>query len=75
MNRITNPARSAAPTTEPITIPAIAPSDNLFLELDAVRVELADDVGDEVAELVANVIVAVIDGNTTPAHLVSAPAL
>jgi hypothetical protein len=34
-----------------------------------------DDVGDEVAELVAKVTLAVIVGRTTPAHLVSAPEL
>jgi len=34
-----------------------------------------NDVGDEVAELVVKVMLAVIVGSTTPAHLVSAPEL
>lgn len=77
MNRIMSPAIRAAPTTDPMTIPAIAPPDNPLLELDAPAVEEAEDdeeveVADAVGELVEKVMKAVIVGSTTPAHLVCA---
>lgn len=62
-----------------MTIPAIAPPDKPFLEVEAAAVGLllADevDVEDDVLELVANVIYAVIVGSTTLAQSESAPEL
>lgn len=69
-----NPAKSATPTTEPTTIPAIAPPDNFFEPMAAVASD-GDGEGVPVGEVVENVINAVIVGNLTPAHLVSASAL
>lgn len=81
-----SPITNARNTTEPITIPAIAPPDNPFLEVDGAAVaagELDDD-GDEddddgvaegVGAVVGNVMKAVIVGSCTLAHLRSAPEL
>ncbi len=70
MRRTTRPAIKAAPTTDPTTIPAMAPPDNPLLEWDAPAVAEAgvDDVADAVGELVENVMNAVIVGSTTRAH-------
>jgi hypothetical protein len=73
------PASSAAPTTEPTTIPAIAPPDSPFFELfdDANGDDVAEgeDVADAVGWLVEKVMKGVMVGSTTPAHLSSAPEL
>jgi hypothetical protein len=64
-------ARRASPTTEPITMPAIAPPE-IPLEVPAAESEelaVAVDVG------VLKVMVAVINGSFTLAHLVSASEL
>jgi hypothetical protein len=75
---------NAKKTTEPTTIPAIAPPDSPFeleLALLAAGEEDDDDAdvedGDvvDVGRLVDKVINAVIVGKTTPAHLASAPEL
>jgi len=72
-NRAIKPIRRIAPTTDPITIPAIAPPDKPFRELEfPVNVAEGDDVADDVEVLVAKVMKAVIVGNTTLAHLVFA---
>lgn len=76
MSRSTSPAMRATPTTDPMTIPAMAPPDNPFFEADAPGVAEAvaedDEVGDAVGELVENVMKAVIVGKTTPTHRVCA---
>lgn len=80
MRSTINAPISAAPTTDPMTIPAIAPPDRPLLELEAVGMAEAeadedddvDEVGDEVGEVVENVMKAVMVGSTTPAHLFSA---
>jgi hypothetical protein len=55
-------------------MPAIAPPDNPFFELEARAVAdaEADDVDVEVGAAVEKVIKAVMVGSTTPAHLSSA---
>jgi hypothetical protein len=56
-------------------MPAIAPPDKPFFELEACPVaddEADDDVDVEVGAEVEKVIKAVMVGSTTPAHLVSA---
>lgn len=78
-----SPPISTAATIEPITMPAMTPPDSPLWDAPAAVPAAAvldaaledDDVGDEVTELVAKVIVAVIVGSTTPAHLFSAPEL
>lgn len=76
-----SPAASTTKTTEPMTMPAIAPPESPFLE----PLAIAEDDGDcdcegkevDVADGIAVKVVmnAVIVGNFTPAHLVSAPEL
>lgn len=61
------PAISNAPAIEPITIPAICPPVNPLFPDPAVE--------DPVAVGVVKVIVAVMDGKTTPAHRVETSAL
>ena len=69
----------AARAIEPITMPAIAPPDSPFFTDEGDSVGFADaegeDVGDDVGELVENVMKAVMVGRTTLAHLFSAPEL
>lgn len=68
----------ASSATEPTTIPAIAPPDRPFFDVEAAAVGVLDeeaDVGEGVLELVANVIYAVIVGSTTPAQRWSTPEL
>jgi hypothetical protein len=61
MRRIINPARSRAPTIAPMTMPAIAPPESPLLRCEAAAVaveeleDVRDDVGDDVEELVVNV--------------------
>lgn len=68
-------------TTEPTTIPAMAPPDKPFFDLDAAAAVAVDegdeeeDVADGVGTVVGNVMNAVIVGSTTLEHLCSAPAL
>ncbi len=49
----------------------MSPPDNLFFEVEAAAVVVAeaDEVDDEVGAAVENVMKAVMVGNTTPAHL------
>jgi len=72
--RINKAARRIAPTTAPTAMPAMAPPERPLCELDALAVAdvEVDEVGVEVAELVGNVMNAVIVGRTTPAHRSSA---
>lgn len=80
--KTTKAITSTSPTTAAMTIPAIAPPDNPFEPLagaaDEVGAEVevvAGDVEDAVGALVEKVMKGVIVGNTTPAHLCSAPEL
>lgn len=75
----TKPAIIATRTTEPTTMPAIAPPDSPFFELLATAEVDGDEVDVEVdvvvGRLVEKVMYPVIVGSLTPAHLVSAPEL
>lgn len=69
-HRTMMPMIKAAPASDPITIPAIAPPERPFppLELeDGVLVALEVEVGSEIVD--------VIEGSTTPAHRESASEL
>lgn len=69
-HRTIRPMIKAAPASDPITIPAIAPPESPLdpLELeDGVLVALEVEVGSEIVE--------VIEGSTTPAHRESASEL
>lgn len=78
---MSKPRRSTAPTTDPTTIPAIAPPDNPFFDVEAAGVLVLDevdpdvdvpvDVGSRVEKLTKPVMV----GNIRPAHLVCASEL
>ena len=70
-----NPAASAANTTEPTTIPAMAPPDKPFFELLAVAEADGCDEEVDVGSAVKVVIKPVSVGSFTPAHLFSAPEL
>lgn len=69
-HRIMRPMIKAAPASDPITIPAIAPPESPLppLELeDGVLVALEVEVGSEIVD--------VTEGSTTPAHRESASEL
>jgi hypothetical protein len=68
MHMNTSAAKRPTPTTDPITIPAMAPPDKL-LPLAAL---VAEDETVAVEVTVVKVMVAVIVGSTTPAHRFSA---
>lgn len=81
MRRKSRPARRAAPTTAPMTIPAMAPPDKPLWRLDAAAIDDEEGVDEEVEEdvvaeevgmLVEKVMYPVMVGSTTPAHLVPA---
>lgn len=71
-HRSIRPATKAAPTIDPITIPAIAPPDS---PLFPPALELGDGLLVAVEVEVGRVMVDVIEGSTTPAHRESASEL